>query len=55
MTKSVIKDKIIALRIEKDLFNELLKLSLEKSKIEKRNVGVSDIVRNILKKEVKWK
>ena len=51
MTKKT-KDKAIALRMEMEMYDKLLELSLIKSKKEKRNVGVSDIIREIIKKEL---
>lgn len=51
--KKTIKDRAIALRVEFEMYEKLLELSLKKSKEEKRNVGVSDIIRNIIEKEIK--
>lgn len=51
--KKTIKNKTIALRVEGVMYEKLLEISLKKSKEEKRNVGVSDIIRTIIEKEMK--
>lgn len=51
--KEIVKNRAIALRVEITMYEKLLELSLIKSKEEKRNVGVSDIIREIIKKEIK--
>lgn len=53
MNKKEIKDRAIALRVEMIMYEKLLELSLVKSREEKRNVGVSDIIRNIIEREIK--
>ncbi len=50
--KEKIKNRAIALRVNDDMYEKLLNLSLIKSKKEKRNIGVSDIIRNIIEKEI---
>lgn len=52
MKKIKIQDKLIGLRMSTEMYEKLLELSLTKSKEEKRNVGVSDIIREIIKKEI---
>ena len=51
--KETTKNRTIALRIEMIMYEKLLELSLERSKKEKRNVGVSDVIRSIVEKEIK--
>lgn len=47
------KNRAIALRMEEDMYIKLLDISIKKSKDEKRNVGVSDIIRTIIESVIK--
>jgi len=51
--KEVVKDRTIALRVEMIMYEKLLEICLTKSKEQKRNVGVSDVIREMIKNELK--
>ena len=52
MPKIKIQDKPIGLRLTQGLYEKLLKLALAQSAMEKRNVGVSEVIRKILEKNI---
>lgn len=54
MPKIKIQDKAIGLRIPTEMYEKLLDLSLKKSKEKRKNIGVSDVIRTIIEKELKW-
>ena len=46
------KTKLIALRIEEGLYNRLLDKAIKKTKENKKMSNVSEVIREILEKEV---